>query len=167
MKHSPANDNVAPDKVERQIAGTLSATALTEHQLKIELPKVLEANGASVDLRAAVAEFMKPIVSIMHEWERESIDFARDSRSSVVTGDLIDGMLTTLEAFGDEFERTAKTPEQRRAAVSFQRFVGDMAAVLSPERPPLAIEIEEPDLGVREAHDAPRPANGNERRRGR
>jgi hypothetical protein len=40
-------------------------------------------------------------------------------------------VLSRMEAFGDEFERLAKTAEQRQLATSFQRFVEDVGAVVA------------------------------------
>jgi hypothetical protein len=39
--------------------------------------------------------------------------------------DTSEAVLSSLEAFGDEFERLARTPEQRQLAATFQQFVGE------------------------------------------
>jgi len=44
----------------------------------------------------------------------------------------IDPMLTRLEAFGDEFERLARSPEQRRLAAGFQDWIAATSRTLSP-----------------------------------
>lgn len=44
----------------------------------------------------------------------------------------IDPMLTELEAFGDEFERLARDPEQRRMAAGFKEWIHQTGRTLSP-----------------------------------
>lgn len=44
----------------------------------------------------------------------------------------IDPMLTEIEAFGDEFERLARSPEQRRLAASFKDWTAATSRTLSP-----------------------------------
>jgi hypothetical protein len=40
--------------------------------------------------------------------------------------------ITQLEAFGDEIERFARTPDQKRIAMEFQRFVFETSCWLTP-----------------------------------
>ena len=47
------------------------------------------------------------------------------SRAGVATPRLRQPVRDNLEAFGDEFERLARTPEQRQLAAAFQQFVGE------------------------------------------
>jgi hypothetical protein len=160
----PENDNRPSDPAERHIGRSLANRVVVDH-LFVGLPAMLEARGVSEAVRESVTDFLKPLVGMLDRWERESIDFARSTR--LPTADVFDGLFTTLEAFGDEFERLARTPDQRREAMNFQRFVGDVSAAICPERLPVAIEIEEHDNGARLARHAPQPANENDRPRGR
>ena len=71
-----------------------------------------------------------PILDRMRQWlgkdsgEPHAPSEAQPRQHFPLTG-CIDPMLTELEAFGDHFERIARTPEQRELAAAFQNWIAD------------------------------------------
>jgi hypothetical protein len=53
-----------------------------------------------------------------------------DWRGADLRADVFDGLMTRLEAFGDEFERLARSPEQKALAESFGDLVSEVSVAI-------------------------------------
>jgi hypothetical protein len=97
-------------------------------------------------------------------WERLALncelgavtDLLQHARAALRLKDLLihdslDGTLTQLEAFGDEFERLARTPEQAALAADFQKLVASLGKTVFP-----AIEhrLREKDRSMPQSRDS-------------
>jgi len=57
---------------------------------------------------------------------RELLDYQPADRAGLMAHDMAENAKTTLESFSDEFERLARTPEQKTLVSNFKEFVGEV-----------------------------------------
>jgi hypothetical protein len=152
----PLNDNKGSDPRDRLIADVLVQSVVVEEHLTSGLQKMLAESGVGKRVRDAVGEFVQPLIDHVNSKEGTLIDAARAIPDAEGLTELFDAVLARMESFGDEFARHAHTPEAAKVAASFKEFVSNVVEAWS--LPPLAVEIETPDLGVREI-TPPKPAN--------
>ncbi|OWK41963.1 hypothetical protein [Fimbriiglobus ruber] len=85
------NDNPAPDRREKLIGRVLTDAVVIEEHLTAGLLKLLETNGFTPEFREVVKEFVRPVIEVLHDLERDVIDFARSvSKDNVVELTLVD-----------------------------------------------------------------------------
>jgi hypothetical protein len=78
--------------------------------------RVQDALAESEERPAAEAALVQQLAASLRERKVRLADY--------VIYDTSEAVLDGLEAFGDEFERLARTPEQRQLAAAFQQFMG-------------------------------------------
>jgi hypothetical protein len=59
---------------------------------------------------------------------QEMLGYPPAQRAGLIAYDTAEGVKTELESFGDEFERLARTAEQKELAAAFKGFVGEVTA---------------------------------------
>ena len=117
------NDNPKPDPREKLVGSILAKTVVCEEHIK-GVPRFLEKSGCSPKFQEDVQAFLKPVVAILSEMEKEVIEYTRGQRiSELLSADNYEGMATQLEAWSDSFTRMANSPQQMKAAKGFREFV--------------------------------------------
>lgn len=137
----------------------LSNNAAVERHLTGNLDAFLQEAGHTPEFRGMFRELVRPALDVIAETERDVIRFVqRDPRFAA---DVADALSARLEAFGDEFERQARTPDQRRLAANFRAFADELMNLLWRGAFPMS------DAEIRRSVAAtPVAVNDNERGRG-
>jgi hypothetical protein len=161
----PLNENTPPERREQQIADFLKENELVRLGFQNTIG-LLISRGAPDRAVATVEEQLGLIRDRIDKTEERMIDALRSRPTSTDLGLMFEGMISRMEAYGDEFERLARTPEQVKLAVGFKEWVCQAATAWRAPEVLLAGKMPEPDLGVREP-EQPEPSNDNIRRRGR
>jgi hypothetical protein len=100
----------------------LNAAALTEGSLRAVLDYRRELRALAKLLPDDGRTESTPLVDRFREWLRmESGD-----RNLLLAHDTVESTKTQLESFSDEFERLARTAEQRKLVAAFKDFVGEV-----------------------------------------
>lgn len=138
----------------------LSHNAAVERHLTGNLDAFLQEAGHTPEFRGMFRELVRPALDVIAETERDVIRFVQRGGNDAFA-DVADALSARLEAFGDEFERQARTPDQRRLAANFRAFADELMNLLWRGAFPMS------DAEIRRSIAAtPVAVNDNERGRG-
>ncbi len=140
----------------------LSRNAAVERHLTVHLDAFLQEAGVTPEFRGMVREVIRPALELTAEGERDVIRFAQHGRGARgFAADIADALNARLEAFGDEFDRQATTPAQRKLAANFRGFAGELMDLLWRGAFPMS------DAAIRRSVAVAPTAAANDNERGR
>lgn len=120
------NDNRSPPEAEVLVTKLLRATACIEAHLTDGLNAYLAKAGTTPQFAAMTAEFVKPLLHLLAEVEKDVIQFAHHWTASLAAPEVTETQVSSLESWADAIARLANTPQQMKAACGLKGCIQDM-----------------------------------------
>ncbi|HYH67018.1 MAG TPA: hypothetical protein VD866_20145 [Urbifossiella sp.] len=137
----PANDNDKQrDRGERLVGRVLTDMTVASHAMSSGVQALLEAYGADASLRRAVADFFRPVETLLGDTERAVVQHAREAGGAHALNagleEMVGHVVGRVSLWAEEVERAASSPRETLAAAGFSAWAKATAESWFPPKQP-------------------------------